>query len=284
MADKEEDFHSEGEANGDSGDDGSKKEEKKPVTMKELIMRIGMIGNLGMQAVNIALAETRGGPITKLGTTKAVGRGMIYGSSGIGAANSPVVIYKERQLTQEDTFRNALNGIREQQGRLSGQNDILSAEIDDLQSDVDRMKDVQEALGGLAETQGSQLDELMELIEENKQINLALRSVLKSKALEEVITLVLDIDNDGSFTIQDKEVDRLIIGMKLLEDITFNESMFREEVIACGGNVDEVIALIKKMIHGRDGCEGEEEDGDRCTIDIDQDPEEWFKKQRSKTA
>ncbi|KAL7523547.1 hypothetical protein ACHAWF_000565, partial [Thalassiosira exigua] len=280
MADKEEDFHSEDEANGDSGDDGSKKEEKKPATMKELIMRLGMIGNIGMQAVNIALAERRGGPITKLGTTKAVGRGMIYGSSGIGAANSPVVIYKERQLTQEDTFRNALNGIREQQGRLSGQNDILSAEIDDLQSDVDRMKDVQEALGGLAETQGSQLDELMELIEENKQINLALRSVLKSKALEEVITLVLDIDNDGSFTIQDKEVDRLIIGMKLLEDIAFNESMFREEVIACGGNVDEVIALIKKMIHGHDGCEGEEEDGDRCTIDIDQDPEEWFKKQR----
>jgi hypothetical protein len=35
-------------------------------------------------------------------------------------------------------FRSALNGIREQQGRLAEQNDILSAEIDDLESEVDR--------------------------------------------------------------------------------------------------------------------------------------------------
>ena len=35
-------------------------------------------------------------------------------------------------------FRNALNGIREQQWRLAEQNDILSAEIDDLESEVER--------------------------------------------------------------------------------------------------------------------------------------------------
>jgi hypothetical protein len=81
--------------------------------------------------------------------------------------HSPIVIYKERLLTKEDSefkpcnssknccidplysipssksfsmtaFRAALNGIREQQGRLAEQNDILSAEIDDLESEVRR--------------------------------------------------------------------------------------------------------------------------------------------------
>jgi hypothetical protein len=277
------DNEDEPQANGDAGSyDGTAskggEEENKPVTMRELIMRVGMTGNFALQALNIGLAST-GLPFGQLSTAKQVGRGMVYGSSGIGAVNSPVVVYKERQLTKEDTLRTALNGIREQQGRLSEQNDILSAEVDDLQSEVDRMKDVEMALRELSEAQGSQLNELMDLIAENKEINNELRSILKSKVLEEVITLVLDMDNDGSFTIEDKEIDRLILGMRVMPDMTFDERMFRNEVIACDGDLDEVIILIKKMIHG---CEGEDEDGPACKIDADVDPDEWFKKQRAK--
>merc|ERR1711957_437661 len=176
------------------------------------------------------------------------------------------------------TFRSALNGIREEQGRLTEQNDVLSGEIDDLQSEVDRMKDVEQALRQLADTQGSQLNELMELIKENKEINEGLRAVLKAKVLEEVISLVLDIDNDGSFTIQDKEIDRLVIGMNLIEEMTFNEQVFRKQVMSCGGNLDEVITLIKEMIRGSDSKEG----GGEKPIDFDMAPQEYFEKQRGK--
>lgn len=264
-------------ANGDAeagGDDGNKPQEEapRPAGMREIIVRLVALGNFGLQGVNIGVLASKaaaGGSVT------AVASGMVYGSSGLGAAHSPVVVYKERQLTKEDTFRNALNGIREEQGRLTEQNDILSAEIDDLQSEVDRMKDVEMALRELSETQGSQLDELMDLINENKKINEGLRDTLKSKALEEVIGLVLDIDNDGSFTIQDREIDRLIIGMKLIEGIAFEDNMFRQEVMACDGNVDEVILMIKTMIRG--GGDGRNTD---CTIEIEADPEEFFNKKR----
>lgn len=278
------DNEKEPQSNGDHAgdDDTSKQEESKPATMRELVMRLGAVGNFGVQCVNVFLVSKGGWPT---GTANQVGRGMVYGSSGMGAVHSPVVIYKERQLTKEDTFRAALNGIREEQGRLTEQNDVLSAEIDDLQAEVDRMKDVELALRELSETQGSQLNELMDLIKENKEINEGLRAVLKSKCLEEVIGLVLDIDNDGSFTIQNREIDRLIIGMNLIEGISFDERMFRQEVVDCGGNVDEVISLIKKMISGVDN-EDDNEDPEkkctRCTIHIDQDPQEYFNKQRGK--
>mmetsp|Transcript_21072 Transcript_21072/g.45693 ORF Transcript_21072/g.45693 Transcript_21072/m.45693 type:complete len:281 (-) Transcript_21072:737-1579(-) len=268
---------------GADGGDGStaKQEESKPATMRELFMRLGAVGNVGIQAVNVVLAigAGRGGAWPKT-TTAQVGKGMLYGSSAVGAVNSPVVVYKERQLTKEDTFRTALNGIREEQGRLTEQNDVLTAEIDDLQSEVDRMKDVELALRELANVQGTQLNELMDLVKENKEINEGMRAVLKSKCLEEVISLVLDIDNDGSFTIQNKEIDRLIIGMNLIEEISFESKMFRQAVINCDGNVDEVISLIKTMIHG--SCDGDPEGGNtRCTIEME-DPEQWFQRQRSK--
>lgn len=268
-----------------NNDDTSKPKDNKPATMKEMVIRLGAIGNFGIQSLNIVLSTVKGGKFNTLGTSGKVGRGMIYGSSSIGAIHSPVLVHKERQLTKEDTFRAALNGIRAQQSRLAEQNNILSAEIDDLQSEVDRMKDVEMALRALSETQGTQLTELMDLINENKVINEGMRAILKSKILEEVISLVLDIDNDGSFTIEDKEIDRLIIGMNLIEEISyFDKEMFRQDVIDCDGNVDEVIAMIKSMIHGTNSSqEGDDGRCTRCTIDIE-DSEQWFKKQRSNSS
>ncbi len=228
-----------------------------------------------MQGVNVALQISKMALVPATNIPRKVGGYTVYASSALGAAHSPAVMIKERQLTKEDTFRTALNGIREEQGRLTHENDILSAEIDDLQSEVDRMKDIEMALRELSETQGSQLTQLMDLIHQNKEINEGMRCVLKAKAAEEVISLVLDIDNDGSFTIQDKEIDRLIIGMKLMDGVSFSESMFRRDLAECGGSVDEVIAMIKKMFDN-DEFEGGEE---RCTINIDE-PESFFKKKR----
>jgi hypothetical protein len=64
-----------------------------------------------MQCVNIVLAAGRG-PFGSLTTAKQVGTGMIYGSSALGAVNSPIVMYKERQLTKEDSeFASVCRGI-----------------------------------------------------------------------------------------------------------------------------------------------------------------------------
>lgn len=101
--------------------------------------------------------------------------------------------------------------------------------------------------------------------------------MLKNKVLEEVISLVLDIDNDGSFTIQNKEIDRLIIGMNLIDEIKFDARTFRQDLVACGGVVDEVIVLIKKMINGGDA--GEDGRETSCQIEV-ADPEDYFQKQK----
>lgn len=245
----------------------------KPATMAEWILRLGLTGNVALQFANIANAA-RNGRWGSLSTSDQVARGLVYTSSGIGLLHSPVVLYKERKLTKEDTFRAALNGIREEQARLAEQNEILSNEVDDLQNEVDRMKEVETALRELSATQGTQLSELMNLIKKNKEINDCMRSVLKAECLEEVVTLVLDMDVDGSFNIEAKEIDRLIIGMKMIEGISFDAVKFRQEVIDCDGYVERVIPLIKGMLCAG-GCET------KCKIEVE-DSELWFKKQKKK--
>eukprot|EP00984_Skeletonema_dohrnii_P017684 scaffold8115_cov113-Skeletonema_dohrnii-CCMP3373.AAC.1 len=242
---------------------GDEQQEAKPAGWREWILRVGAVGNLGVQGVNVALQIPRMALVSATDIPRRVGGYTVYASSGLGAVHSPAVMVKERQLTKEDTFRTALNGIREEQGRLTQENDILSAEIDDLQSEVDRMKDIEMALRELSETQGSQLSQLMDLIRQNKEINDGMRAVLKSKAAEE-----------------NKEIDRLIIGMKLMDGVSFDENMFRDDLAKCGGSVDEVIAMIKDMFDSGEAGEGEERcTGGRCTINIDE-PENFFKKNR----
>lgn len=222
-------------------------EEKKPAGMKEWLLRIGVAGNVVVQGISIAFVSLLSFPATT--TTMAAGASFTLISSGLGLMNSPVTIRRERQLTNADTFREAMNGVREQASLLAGQNELLSGEIDELQGDVDRMKEVESALSALAETQGSQLNELMELIEENKQINRELREVLRKMILEDVIELVLDIDHDGSFIVENSEIDRLIVGMTLIDGVeSFDQIMFREEVEKCEGKADKVIHLIKTMV------------------------------------
>ncbi len=260
-------------------DNSKSKNSSKPATMTEWLLRLGLTGNIALQAFNI-LKVTTASPWGSLSTAGQVGRALIYTSSGFGVLQTPVVLYKERKLTKEETFRTALNGIREEQARLAEQNNVLSHEIDDLQEEVDRMKEVEEALRELSATQGKQLSELMNLIQKNKEINEEMRSVLKAKCLEEVVSLVLDMDVDGSFNIEAKEIDRLIIGMKLIEGASFDAVAFRQEVIDCGGYVEKVIPLIKSMILGGGGCD-ENPGGSKCKIEV-VDSEEWFKKQRQR--
>ena len=229
--------------------EGEIEEEKKPASKREWIVRLATSANVAIHSITIALVSMstfgRGATTTR----KVVGASFSYISSGLGLVNSPVVVTRERQLTNADTFRAAMNGVREQASLLAGQNDVLSGEIDELQEDVDRMKEVELTLSSLAETQGSQLNELMELIEENKQINRELRAVLQNMILEDVIELVLDIDQDGSFIVEDNEIDRLIVGITLIDGVkSFDQVMFREEVMRCEGKADKVIQLIKTMV------------------------------------
>ena len=248
----------------------SVEKESKPAGLKEWITRLGVAGNVGIQGINIALDAAKSWQ--GVSTMKIVGRSCTYASSGLAIVNSPVVVHRERQLTKEDTFRTALNGVREQAGLLSNQNDILGAEIDELQSDVDRMKEIELALTSLASMQGTQLTELMDLIEENKEINREMRVVLEQDILQNIITLVLDIDADGSFRIENKEIERLIVGITLIEGVCkFDTRRFREEIANCEGKVELVIALIKDMM----SCKGGKEGG------IEIENPESFKKRRS---
>jgi hypothetical protein len=61
---------------------------------------------VALQAVQISLTSSTGAALgvwTGVDTAKKVGYGCTFTSAGLGVVNSPVCVYKERQLTKEDS-------------------------------------------------------------------------------------------------------------------------------------------------------------------------------------
>lgn len=61
---------------------------------------------VALQAVQISLTYSKGAALgvwKGANNTLKAGHGCTYASAGLGVVNSPVVVYKERQLTKEDS-------------------------------------------------------------------------------------------------------------------------------------------------------------------------------------
>jgi len=208
-------------------------EEDQDDDMEEIKLRswflFAALINFGVQALNVAMASITRGPWGSLSTTHKVGRSMVYGSSGLGAVQSPVVVYKQRQIIKEKTLCQEISGLKKQQERMTKQNDVLSDEVNDLQSAADRMK-----LQGIGD------NEMEELLNENKEINKELMKILKSRIVEKIVSLVLDIEYvDSNYTMTAEDIDKLITGMNGIEEIqSFEEVLFLRDVCRCKGHVE----------------------------------------------
>ncbi len=114
------------------------------------------------------------------GSKFGITRIMKLGSGAHGAVIAPVAYVSETKIEQGDSFRGALNKIREQHGRMSEQNDVLSGNIDYLNEETARMKECAGALREIANQQQADLERLNELIEENKKIAKEMRVCLSN--------------------------------------------------------------------------------------------------------
>ncbi len=90
----------------------------------------------------------------------------------------------------------------------------------------------------------------------SKLKHLTKKRELKAKKIEEVTTLVLKADHSGDFKIEKFEVERLIMDIKMIEDLEFDEAMFREKIREGDGDVTFVVRAAKELI-----MEGDEEEG-----------------------
>lgn len=126
--------------------------------------------------------------------------------------------------------------IREETGYLKIEVDFLEMTVNELQEEANTLKGLESRLQTIAEEQGTNVDSLVELVNENQSILGQMKNNLKQKFAAAVANIVIRSDTDGDMKIDLKELPLLSMRLKThLEemgvelDVGMFEAMIRED-------------------------------------------------------
>jgi len=136
----------------------------------------------------------------------------------------PYVAYQKRQLLKLDTFRDALNEMRENVNEFMRQNNVLTHNVDELANSVSELEEVEGNLTKLANTDN--VDRLKEVVLETKKINTQMKKIMEASIIQQMITTVIRTDRDLDLKIGPMELKRLMMRLDQKPGFDFNEDKF----------------------------------------------------------
>merc|ERR1712151_534110 len=166
-------------------------------------------------------------------------------------------------------------GIRGGVNKFGDENKKLTSSVDDLEEHVSALKEVENGLREVANKQGMQLDELNELIAENKRINKELKKVLRASALQRIFALLIECDVDGDYKLSGQELTRFAMGLTQIEDTPMDTAELVGKLKEYDSfDLTYFLGLIQDLILPE---EDEEEDEEESEDEKDDDDDDDYK-------
>lgn len=184
---------------------------------------------------------------------------MVYVAGGICLMNLPIVIYKERKILFLPSRQKEVDQLQASVKQLESECDILEDEIEYLLGHASHFTDIEQELLELANAQGYNIDELMDLIRLNEETMDLLRENLRQKVIEDMIGIVIRSDKQPNQIIDRVEAKLLALKITVKLEaygIIFDEEKFLQAV-ALHPTMMGVAGTVRKLLppdeeHGDD--------------------------------
>lgn len=170
---------------------------------------------------------------------------VLLGESAIG----PYAYYQQKQLTDIVAMQETHAALSAQVDRLGQENNRLHNTVVDLSATVDRLEDVEQALDAITQQQGMSIEALEEQVKDNRDILRRMQSGLKANILQNLLQVVIRSDKDGSMTVDEHEIDELMVKLEEIDGVTVNEEPFKKVVLESGGSLQSIMNLIKSLMN-----------------------------------
>lgn len=170
-----------------------------------------------------------------------------------------LVVKRQNELGDMDSLRRVQNELREDVNRFQGENDKLSEEVAGLETQVDRVKATEEKLSKIAEENGSNVSSLVSLVKENGEVQDEMMVILKSETLQNMAKILLTVDRNSDYQIEERETFELVMRMKIDPRVSINEDNLKKKLEAHGGSIS-IRDLSKELIMAHGG--GDEDASD----------------------
>lgn len=153
----------------------------------------------------------------------------------------PYVAYQKRRLLKLDTFRGALNDMRDNVNEFMRQNNVLTHKVNELSQNVSELEQVEKDLGKLANTEN--VERLTEVVLETKRLNAEMKKIMEASIIQQMITTVIRTDRDLDLKIGPVELKRLMMRLDQKPGFDFNQEKF----IAMLGDTTQPVPIERIM-------------------------------------
>ena len=92
------------------------------------------------------------------------------------------------------------------------------------------MEGVEEELSGIAEAAQTNVNRLVEINHEWRELNAKIKKNLERSVVQQVVSIVVQSDANRDFTIGTSELEMLVMRLKMIKGIEFDEANFRKAV------------------------------------------------------
>mmetsp|Transcript_41606 Transcript_41606/g.61034 ORF Transcript_41606/g.61034 Transcript_41606/m.61034 type:complete len:363 (+) Transcript_41606:120-1208(+) len=173
-----------------------------------------------------------------------------YVAGGIGMCVAPVAAVNEYRISKKDSIRTFISILREQVNRLMVENEKFTASVEVLEQKAAQLKGTERKLHNITIRQGRNVDEFVGLVKTNEDNIEKMKISVRSDANNILTKLVLLADRDHSFSFEGSERDLLILRLKEVNFLHWNEKS--EQTLRKGMESDpslgNVLALCKTLV------------------------------------
>lgn len=110
------------------------------------------------------------------------------------------------------------------------------------------LKEMEETLKVIENTNSQQVDALEEQLEESKQILERMEGNTTTLVLQNITEVALGSDLDGDGKMSDDEIDFLITRLNSYETVEVNEELFKETIVGKDRSLNGIMAVIKNLL------------------------------------
>jgi len=141
---------------------------------------------------------------------------------------APVVVTQKVRLRKLGGFRGQHNSLRNKVNQMHVENEKLSSSVTELNKQTVKLSKVQTDLDKAAQRSGASVEKLVGYVEENGKIQKQILEELQAEVMSQIMTAVLATDSDKDFVLDPNEVNVLVLRLKNIPGIQFNEKAFRK--------------------------------------------------------
>jgi len=139
---------------------------------------------------------------------------------------SGLTLWQRRQLAKLGTLRAVHNETRSRVQQMRQQNERLYRHLSRLDQSFDRVHQVRSEFQRLAGN--TDPERLIRILERYRLVNNRLEVKLQQQVQGQILRAVLRTDRDADFHLSHQEAERLILQLKMIQGVQFDEGHLRE--------------------------------------------------------